>query len=153
MSGRELVSLSGRRREVWESVAVHGCECRWLEWRSYCVKYNVLWLPATYMHAKRMFTCNLHKDCSSVTQCKWCNKGMITKLLPIHYTASKGDYEGGTSSDDGSSSIDSTASPIPTLPITYRNTSLRVMTPSKRPFLPPFFSSSYKRSVTLTPKR
>lgn len=45
---------------------------------------------------------------------------------------------------DLESSSGSSPSPIPTFPITYRRTSLRVMIPSNRPFLPPRFSSSYK---------
>lgn len=93
-----------------------------------------------------MFTCDLHKD--SVT------------VRKRDVTMSKRDHEGGASSDDAllvddasSSSIDSAASPIPTSPIMYRNTSLRVMIPSKRPFLPPFFSSSCDGSLTRTPER
>lgn len=39
-------------------------------------------------------------------------------------------------------SLGSTPSPIPTSPITYRRTSLSVIIPNKRPFLPPCLSSS-----------
>ena|SRR5882762_5396485 len=40
------------------------------------------------------------------------------------------------------SSAGSTHSPMPTSPMTYRRTSLSVMIPNNRPFLPPCFSSS-----------
>ena len=50
-------------------------------------------------------------------------------------------------SDWAGLSSSSMPSPIPTFPMTYRRTSLRVMMPSSRPFFPPRLSSSCKRCV------